>query len=80
MFMNHIPSSDSHPHQWRRWIARASVAGAGGTTLAIWFEEVAAFVTEYIGVIILPVMAGVIYLFNIFLFKSTKPRAEDIKK
>jgi hypothetical protein len=51
--------------------------GAGGTTLLVWFEEVAVFVTEAIGVILLPILAGVIYLFNIFLFKSALPDVDD---
>jgi hypothetical protein len=78
--MNHNPSSGSRPHRWKRWIPPAIVASAGGTSLAIWFEEVTAFLTEFIGVIILPILAGVIYLFNICLFKSAKPKADDMKK
>jgi hypothetical protein len=80
MFMKHNLSFGTRPRHWRRWIPPAMVLGAGGTSLVIWFEEVAAIVTEFIGVIILPVLAGVIYLFNIQLFKSAKPRADDIKK
>ena len=78
--MNHNPSSGSRPRRWQRWIPPAAAVGAGGTALVIWFEEIAAFVTEFIGVIILPVLAGVIYLFNIYLFKSATPKADDIKK
>ncbi len=78
--MNHNPSSGSRPHHWKRWIPHVTVAGVGGTSLAIWFEEVTAFLAEFIGVIMLPVLAGVIYLFNIFIFKSAKPKADDMKK
>jgi hypothetical protein len=78
--MNHNPSSGSHPCRWKRWILPAAGIGAGGATLVIWFEEVVAFVTEFIGVIILPILAGVIYLFNICLFKSANPKADDMKK
>jgi drug/metabolite transporter (DMT)-like permease len=78
--MNPNPSSDSRPHRWRRWIPPAAAVGVGGTSLVIWFEQVTAFVTEFIGVILLPVLAGVIYLFNHYLFKSATPKASDIKK
>jgi hypothetical protein len=78
--MKHDRSSGSHPCHRKRWIPPAAGICAGGTALVIWFEEVAAFVTEFIGVIILPVLAGVIYLFNIYLFKSAKPKADDLKK
>ncbi len=78
--MNQNPSSGSRRHHWKRWIPPVTVAGAGGTSLAIWFEEVTAFLTEFIGVIMLPVLAGVIYLFNIYIFKSAKPKADDMKK
>ena len=78
--MNHTPSSGSRPRRWKRWIPPATGIGAGGAILVIWYEEVAAFVTEFIGVIVLPILAGVIYLFNICLFKSAKPKADDMKK
>jgi len=78
--MNPNPSSGSYPRRWRRWIPPATATSAGGTALVIWFEEVVAFVTEFIGVIILPVLAGVIYLFNVYIFKSAMPNADDIKK
>jgi hypothetical protein len=70
-------SSGSRPHLWKRWIPPIVCVGAGGTTLLVWFEEVAVFVTEAIGVILLPILAGVIYLFNIFLFKSALPDVDD---
>ena len=78
--MNHNPSSGSHPRRWRRWVPPAVAVGAGGATLVIWFEEVIALATEFIGVIFLPILAGVIYLFNIFVFKSAMPKADDMKK
>jgi len=78
--MNQNPSSGSRPKRWKRWIPPVTVVGAGGTSLAIWFEEVTAFLTEFIGVIMLPVLAGVVYLFNVYIFKSAKPKADDMKK
>lgn len=78
--MNPNPSSGSHPRRWRRWASLAAAVSAGGTTLAIWFEEVVAFATEFIGVIFLPILVGVIYLFNVYVFKSAMPKADDMKK
>jgi hypothetical protein len=80
IFMNQKPPSGSCTRRWRRWGPPAAATGVAGTSLAIWFEEVAAFVTEFIGVILLPVLAGVIFLFNHYIFKSATPKANDIKK
>jgi hypothetical protein len=60
---------------WKPVIA----TGVGGTTLAIWFEEIIAIMAEFIGVIAIALMAGLIYLFNIYIFKSAMPRREDIQ-
>jgi len=57
-----------------------TAAGAGGTALVIWFEEWIAFATEFIGVIFLPILAGMIYLFNHIVFKSATPRRTDVQK
>jgi hypothetical protein len=78
--MNPKPSSGSHPRHWRRWASPMATFGAVGTTLVIWFEEVVAFATEFIGVILLPILVGIIYLFNVYVFKSAMPKADDIKK
>jgi hypothetical protein len=75
--MNHTHSSISQTRHWRRWIPPATVAGAGGTALVIWFEEVIIFVTEFIGVILVPIMAGLIFLFNHLVFRSAMPRRND---
>jgi len=78
--MNHNPSSGSHARHWTRWAPPAAAAGAGGATLLIWFEEVVTLVTEFIGVLFLPVLASIIYFFNVFVFKSAAPKADDLKK
>jgi hypothetical protein len=57
----------------------AVVTGAGGTTLVIWFEEIIAFVADFIGVILLAVLGGLICLFDNFIFKSRIPRREDLQ-
>ena len=78
--MNQNPSSGPCPRRWRRWGAPAAATGAGVTALVIWFEEVIAFAMEFIGVLLLPFLAGMIYLFNIYVFKSATIRSEDIEK
>jgi hypothetical protein len=80
MFMNPNPPSGSHPRRWPRWATPAAALGAFGTTLVIWFEEIVALATEFIGVIFLPILASIIYLFNFYVFKSAMPKADDIKK
>ena len=76
---NHPHSVSRFPRLRKLW-KPAVVTGATGTTLAIWFEEVIAFVGEFIGVIFLPILAGLIYLFKTYVFKSAMPRSEDLKK
>jgi len=78
--MSNIPKSTSHSLRVRRLWKPAIATSTGGTALVIWFEEVIAFATEFIGVIFIPILASVIYLFNIFLFKSCELKSDDIKK
>jgi hypothetical protein len=64
---------------FRRFWKPVAATGAGGTSLVIWFEEVIAFATDFIGVILLTVLGGLICLFNNFIFKSRIPRREDLQ-
>jgi hypothetical protein len=63
---------------FRRFWKPAAITGAGGTAIAIWFEELLAFGTEILALIFLPILAGVIYLLDILIFKSRMPRREDL--
>jgi hypothetical protein len=58
----------------------ALATSAGGTGLILWFEEIMLYGEEFLGLIFLPILAGVIYIFDILLFRSTKPRKEDTTK
>jgi len=75
----------THPHSisrfsgLRKFWKPAVVTGAGGTSLFVWFEEVIAFATDFIGVILLTVLGGLICLFDNFIFKSRIPRREDLQ-
>ena len=64
---------------FRRIWKPATITGAGGTTIAIWFDEIIAFGAEILALILLPLMAALIYLLDIFMFKSRMPRREDFE-
>jgi hypothetical protein len=58
----------------------AAATGAGGTTLVIWFEEVIALAVDFISVIFISLIAGLIYLYKTYVFKSAMPGPDDLKK
>jgi len=64
---------------FRRFWKPAVVTGAGGTTLAILFDEILMFGEEILALIFLPLTAGLVYLFNIFVFNSRMPRRDDME-
>lgn len=74
---NHTTHSHRFPF-FQRWWKPAALSGAGGTAIVIWFEELIAFGTELLALIFLPILAGVIYLLDLFIFKSRMPRREDL--
>lgn len=66
----------------RKYWKPVLITGAGGTSIVLWFEEILAFIIdilELVSVLALLLLVGPIYLFNHFVFKSTKPRKEDLK-
>jgi hypothetical protein len=77
--MSDHPHSVSRFSRLRKLWKPAVVTGAGGTTLVIWFEEIIAFAGEFIGVILLTILGGLICLFDNFVFKSRMPRREDLQ-
>jgi hypothetical protein len=83
-FRKEIPMSNrsAHPPRFpvfRRLWKPVVATGAGGTTIAIWLNEVTTFGEEILALIFLPILAGVIYLLDIFIFKSRMPRREDME-
>lgn len=73
-------STQSHrPSVFRRLWKPAAVTGAGGTAVAVWLDEIVLFGEEILALIFLPILAGLIYLINIFIFKSHMPQQEDMK-
>ena len=63
----------------RKYWKPALATCAGGTSLLLWFEEIVLLGLDILAVLALLLLAGPIYLYNQFVFKSTKPRREDLK-
>ena len=61
----------------RKYWKPALVTGAGGTSLVLWFEEILLIGLDILVLFGLVLLAGPIYLFNHFLFKSATPKPED---
>lgn len=55
------------------------VTGAGGTAVAVWWNEIVLFGEEILALILLPIMAGALYLLDILIFKSRLPRRDDFQ-
>lgn len=73
----------THAHRapfLKRFWKPAAVTGASGTALALWLDEIVAFSQEILALLLLPIMAGLIYLLDIFMFKDHLPKREDITK
>jgi hypothetical protein len=78
--MADFPRHHSHFPLFRRFWKPVAVTGAGGVAIAAWFEELISYAAEILGLILLPVLAGVIYLMDIFFFKSRTPNRDDLEK
>lgn len=71
-------SPNSRSSMVRRFWKPVAATGAGGTAVVLWFEEMMLFVQDILALIFLPILAGIIYLLDIFMFKSRMPRREDL--
>jgi hypothetical protein len=78
--MSNHPTHSPQASVFRRMWKPAFVTGAGGATLAFWFDQIVMFGEEFLALVFLPILAGVIYLYDILLFRSQTPRCEDMKK
>lgn len=74
------PTPTSSPRPWRRWIKPAAAAGAGGTSVLLFFEELLIIAVDWMGVIVLTLMSGLIYILNHFFFRSATPKAKHPKE
>ena len=77
--MSNQPHSVSHLPRLHKLWKPAVVTGVGGTTLVIWFEEIMTFAADFIGVILLTILGGLICIFDNIVFKSRIPRHEDME-
>lgn len=64
---------------FRRFWKPAVATGAGGTAVAVWFEEILMFGEEILALVFLSIVGGLMYLFNVYIFKSHMPRREDFE-
>ncbi|HSL43187.1 MAG TPA: hypothetical protein VK897_07135 [Anaerolineales bacterium] len=74
-----MSTNSPRPSVFRRFWKPTAVTGAGGTAVAVWFEEILVFGQEILALMFLPLIAGVIYLLDIFIFRSRMPKREDLK-
>ena len=65
---------------FRKYWKPALLTGAGGTSLILWFEEILLIGLDILVLLGLVVLAGPIFLFDHFVFKSNFPRPEDKHK
>jgi hypothetical protein len=75
---NHSTHSRRFPIFRRLW-KPAVATGAFGTAAAIWLDEIVMFGEEILALVFLPIMAGVIYLLDLFIFKSRTPQRKDLE-
>ena len=75
---NHSSRLHGFPLVRRLW-KPAAVTGAGGTAVAVWFEEILLFGQQILALIFLPIIAGAIYLLDILIFKSRMPKRKDME-
>ena len=61
----------------RKYWKPALATGVGGTSIAIWFEEIIFFGLDILAILSVLVVTGPILLFNHFVFKSAMPKLED---
>jgi hypothetical protein len=73
-----LPRSRRSPLLRRLW-KPAVIIGAGGTVIAVRFDEILEHGQEILALIFLVVIAGSIYLLDIFIFKSCMPCRKDMK-
>lgn len=75
--MNPTQSSGPRGRNWKRWTLPTTAAGAGGTAVVLWFEELMLLALEFIGVIFMLILAIPLFLFNHLVFKSAMFKPED---
>lgn len=61
----------------RKYWKPALATGVGGTSIAIWFEEIIVFGLDILAILSVLVVTGPILLFNHFVFKSATPTLKD---
>jgi hypothetical protein len=73
-----FPHSRRFPLFRRLW-KPAAILSAGGTIIALRFDEILEHGHEFLPLVFLIVIAGSIHLLDVFIFKSCMPCREDMK-
>ncbi len=76
--MSHLRTQTHRVSFIRRYWKPVTITGAGGAAVAIWFDELLLFSEEILALLFLPFLAGGLYLFDTYVFKSRLPRREDM--
>lgn len=67
--MPDTPRTSTIQRIWKPAVA----TGASGTAVAVWFEEILLYAEAILALIFIPLMAGLIFLVNLIMFKSRLP-------
>ncbi len=78
--MYHFSKSEIYPSGLQLDVQPSADFGFGGTSWLLWFEEILANTSDFLGVLLLPLLVGIIYFLNIFMFKSFKLKSEGSRK
>jgi hypothetical protein len=73
-----LPRSRRFPLFRRLW-KPAAIISAGGTIIALRFDEILEYGHEFLALVFVIILAGLIYVLDIFIFKSCMPCREDMK-
>lgn len=64
----------------RKYWKPALATSVGGTSIAIWFEEIILLGLDILAILAVLVVTGPILLFNHFVFKAATPTLDDKTK
>lgn len=65
------------PPRWRWTFWPVVAAAGGGTAIGLWLDDDSVTAAECVLLVAVPGMAALLYWFNHFVFKATRPRHED---
>lgn len=78
--MDRFSKSEICPSGLQLEVQPSAEIGFEGSSWLLWFEEILANASDFLGVLLLPFFVGIIYFLNIFMFKSFKLKSEGSRK